>query len=201
MAQKNFTNYENSLNDINVSRFNSAFFLSPIELINQEPNKENNYLKSLENQSLKIEDDIDHIVHKKDNQTPKSIDNNLKKCLGQDLLKHLDESPMRQQKFLDSSSNQFNAKNSFFFKKNSNSSEDGYLTEEKVQAKKFAKIYKIFNIPESNYIIIKKKFEDDFFLEMPLKCEESYYIYDRFLVNQTSNQLENNNNLTHRIDN
>jgi len=137
MAQKNLKNFDNNkLNDINVSNFNSAFFLSPIEIINKEPNKDNNYLQILENQSIKIEDDYEPIPNKKDFQTPKSIDTSLKNCLGQDLLKHLDESPMQQQKLTpnvngNASNENFgnigNNKNSFFYKKMNNNEENEFL--------------------------------------------------------------------------
>lgn len=202
MAHKNFKNFDNKLNDMNVSRFNSAFFLSPIEFINNEPNKETNYMQNLENQSLKIDDEheMDPIMHKKDNQTPRSIDTNLKNCLGQDLLKHLDESPMRQHKFPPSGGNQFSQnKNSFFYKKmqNSNSSKEnesslnmGKPNDESARLQQ--KLYKLSSIPGSNAQILKKRFNDDFFLAMPLRTEEAYFLYEKNLCKNFTS-LEDHN--------
>lgn len=184
MAQKNFKNFDNKLNDINVSRFNSAFFLSPIEFVNKEPSKENNYLQNLENQTLKIEvdNDTDHISSKKDYHTPRSIDTNLKKCLGQDLLKHLDESPMRQHKYLPTSNFGQN-KNSFFYKKISNSNDENEFSIDRRNENnlRLNKIFKLSILPGSNTEILKKKFNDDFFIGMPLKAEEAYFLYEKNL--------------------
>lgn len=98
MAQKEYSKKfeSNKTHDISTSRFNSTFFLSPIEFINNEPSKENNFIQSIESQNIGLGQEIENNTHKSNNQTPKSIENNLKKCLGKDLLKHLDESsPLR----------------------------------------------------------------------------------------------------------
>lgn len=81
--------------DFNISRFNNAFFLSPIEFSNKDPNKENNLQQSQDSQNIPlIQENESNTINS--NQTLKSIENNLHQCLGKDLLKHLDgNSPLR----------------------------------------------------------------------------------------------------------
>ncbi len=212
MSKKNSKIFDNNKpNDINVSKFNSAFFLSPIEYIGKEPIKENNYLQNLENQTIKIEDEFESIPHKKDFQTPKSIDKNLKNCLGQDLLKHLDDSPMRQQKYAPNLDVNMNIdclqnRNSFFYKKMNPNEKNEFFDfsekenensmhvnnrknlrninykDESFKIRKFEKNHEVMKLPEENIKIIKKKTKDDFFIGMPLETEEAYFLNFRYFT-------------------
>jgi len=187
MAQKNLKNLDNKLYDNTnnvLSKYKSALFLSPIEFENKQPNKEKILIQNLENQSLKTEDEheADQISQKKDNNTPRSIDTNLKKCLGQDLLKHLDGSPMRQQKIPLNSRNQFGGqnKNSYFYKKIGRSEENEISMIDKrndENAIPLNDFYKLCIIPDCTAEFLKKRFNDDFFVGMPLRTEEAYFSF------------------------